>query len=321
MSEYQLGPLPWSDEVLEKAHRNSFTEAFENIKAHPGYDLHERNSALKSVLRLFCRTADSFFLTLERFHAEVHERRLFDRNRRDDLRAFEEKFQEILYLFASAAMTLVDQSRAMSTKIELPGYAERVSSTFANNPRHRFIQELRNDLIHVTLHQPGWHLTTERDRTRTTKFMLYPHQLRRSDEWHQLAREYLLQHPKGVDLGTLIQEYRLEVAEFQEWLRNAVSAVAGEAIDDYLRCYRFLKAVGSRFWWRLLLSQIVIEAGRDPYRYLDRYLTQAEIDEIRDLPHKSKEQVDRIVEFVDEYGACDEELRCLVYKAFGVDTP
>ena len=328
MGEYTLGPLPWTEETLEKAYWKNFTEAYKSIKEHQGYDLHERTLSLKSALRLFNKAADSFFATLEQFNVEVHQRGLLARNRRDDLRNFEEKFQEILYLFASTAMTLVEQSRAISRKVKLPGYTDRVSSTFSDNPRHKFIQELRNDLIHITLHEPRWHLTetfhthrTERDRTRTTQFMLSPSRLRRSDEWHRLGREYLRQHPNGVDLGALIQEYRLEVTDFQGWLQNTVLAVAGDTINEYLRCNRFLKAVGSRCWWRFLLSQIVIQAGRDPYQYLDRYLTKTEVEEIQSLSHKTKEQVDRIVDLVDDYGACDDELRSLVYKAFGVQAP
>jgi hypothetical protein len=55
----------------------------------------------------------------------------------------------------------------------------------------------------------------------------------------------------------------------------------------------------------------------DLYGHLQRYLTPEELQEINTLPHSSKEQVDRIIEMVDEYGACDNELRKLVYKAFG----
>jgi hypothetical protein len=33
---------------------------------------------------------------------------------------------------------------------------------------------------------------------------------------------------------------------------------------------------------------------------------------------RSKEQVDRIIEIVDESGVCDKTLRDAIYKAFGV---
>lgn len=318
MADYELGPLPWNEDVLTKAYFRDFRQAQESIKQHPGYDLNERSFSLKAVLRMFDNAASSFFEALETFHVEAHERRLFDRVRRKDRRNLEEKFQEILYLFASSAMTLVDQSRALSKKVELPGYDERVAATFANNPRHRFIQELRNDLIHIKLHEPSWQFSTERDHTRITRFMLFPNELQRSGEWHKLAKEYLRQHSEGVDLGALISEYRAEIIEMQTWLQTTLSGVAGTTIGDYLRCNNFLLVVGDRCWWRLLLSQVVIQQGRDPYQYLDRYLTVAELDEVQRLPHKTKEQVDRIIDLIDEHGACDDEIRALTYKAFGI---
>ncbi|HEY8037077.1 MAG TPA: hypothetical protein VIF37_15965 [Methylobacter sp.] len=318
INAYKLGTIPWSNETLEKAYWKNFKDTHESIKQHPGYDLHERILSLKAVLRMFNKTSDSFFTALKQFHIEVHERKLFYRSRGNDLREFEEEFQEILYLFAASAMTLVDQSRAISEKIEIPGYEERKLSTFVNNHRHRFIQELRVDLIHVTLHQPNWQLSTEHDHTHITQFMLHADQFRRSKKWHSLAKKYLREHSNGVDLGALIQEYRMQVNAFQEWLQAAIVEAASVTIDDYHRCDRFLKAIESRCWWRALLSQVVIQGGRDPYQYLDQYLTQSEVEEIQGLPYKSKEQVERIVEMVDDYGAYDEELQSLVYKAFGV---
>jgi len=37
------------------------------------------------------------------------------------------------------------------------------------------------------------------------------------------------------------------------------------------------------------------------------------------IPFRSKRQVDRIIELVDEYGACDEDLRKAVYELFGIN--
>jgi hypothetical protein len=218
-------------------------------------------------------------------------------------------------------MTLVDQSRGIKNRVEITGYDERIMSTFSNSPRHRFVQELRNDLIHVALHQPGWRFATEPDLAWTTRLMLRPKQLRRSQEWHSLARQFLQQNPEGVDLGSLIAAYRTEVDQFQNWFQDALIMSAGDLINDYVRCNRFLRAIGARCWWQLLLQQFVIGAGRNPFDHLDRYLTPSELKEINALPSRSKRQVNRIIEFVDEDGVCDEELRSLAYKAFGAEEP
>lgn len=61
MTNYALGPLPWSEDVLTKAYFRDFRLTQESIKEHPGYALNERAFSLKAVLRLFNKAASSFF--------------------------------------------------------------------------------------------------------------------------------------------------------------------------------------------------------------------------------------------------------------------
>ncbi|HET7832693.1 MAG TPA: hypothetical protein VFK88_06990, partial [Gallionella sp.] len=93
--------------------------------------------------------------------------------------------------------------------------------------------------------------------------------------------------------------------------------VIGHMMDDYLRCRKRIKAVSSRSFWNLIFQQVVIAGRRNPYTYLDRYLTEEELNEVNALPYGSGRQIDRIIELVDEYEACDDELRQIIYKAFG----
>jgi hypothetical protein len=316
--QYGLGPLPWSDETLVAAVWRDFQSAKKQVNEHPGQDLYERAESLKSVLRIFNTAAERFFASLERFHAEAHDGNLFRRNRQADLHAFESGFQETLYVYASSAMTLVDQARALSERISVPGYDERVRTIFSEKPRHRFIQELRNDLIHVTLHQPGWQIATNHRHETSSRFMLWPDQLTRTNKYHALARSYVRAHPKGIDMGKLLKSYSADVNAFQSWLHEGMEVVAGEQIADYRRCLKRINAVSSNSWWNIILKQVVLAYKRDPYEYLDQYLTADELAEVNGFPFRSREQVDRIIALVDEYGACNDELRRVVYQAFGV---
>jgi len=47
--------------------------------------------------------------------------------------------------------------------------------------------------------------------------------------------------------------------------------------------------------------------------HLQKYLTLEELKEIDALPHRSKQQIDRI-EIVDEYGTCDDEWKAWSIK-------
>ena len=315
--QYSLGPLPWKDEVIVAAVLRDFRQAQNWIAEHPGREIEERLDSIKAVLGIFTRSAAQFETQLVRFHEEAHGGHLFRRTRRLALDAFETSFRELLYVFASSAMTLVDQTRALSQKITLPGYSDRVDEAFASNLQHRFIQELRVDLIHVTLHRPRWQMTAGRSEDSTSKFMLWPTQLSRADEYNTQAREFLRNHSEGVDLGHLICDYAAKVQNFHVWLAGAVDSAAGDTLRDYHRCTRRIKAVSSKSWWNIIFQQVVIAGKRDPYSYLDQYLTSDELTNINLLPHQSREQVDRIIELVDEYDACDGELREVIYRAFG----
>jgi hypothetical protein len=111
--------------------------------------------------------------------------------------------------------------------------------------------------------------------------------------------------------------YAAEVRDFHDWLHRATEEAAGPLVADYVRCTRRIKSVSARSLWNIILQQVVIAGKRDPYQYLDQYLTQVELDEVNSLPHRSKEQVDLIIRMVDEYDSCDDELRRIIYLAFG----
>ena len=313
---FNLGPLPWSDDTLIAAVWKDFQEARRFVDEHPGRSFADRAVSLQSVRRIFEGAAHTFQEELVRFHAEAHGGHLFRRNRRADLERYEHRFQELLYVFASSAMTLVDQARALSQKASLPEYEERVKTAFELNPRHRFIQELRVDLIHVTLHRPSWQLTSGRNEESTSKFVVRPSQLGRSKKYTAPAKQFVLDHPEGIDLGDLISIYSKDVVAFQDWLQEATNEAVGPQIRDYRRCVNRINAVSSRSFWDIILQQVVLAGKRDPYQYLDQHLTPEELAEVNSLPHRSKEQIDRIVRIVDEFGACDAELQEIIYRAF-----
>ena len=67
-----------------------------------------------------------------------------------------------------------------------------------------------------------------------------------------------------------------------------------------------------------MIKQAFLPKNIDPYMYFDKFLTSSEIEEVLSYPFRSKKQVDRIIEIVDEYDTCNEELRKSVYQLFGV---
>ncbi|MCW5641530.1 MAG: hypothetical protein KIT63_05485 [Rhodoferax sp.] len=312
------GPPPWPREKIEHVALWNRQHALDKLHEHPARKVKERQESIKSMLRLLNKTAETFTANINTYHDDAHNHGLYTRPRDGNRRILVDEIREGLYIFTCCAITLADQTRPLSELVQVPGYEEKKDEAFATNPRHRFLQELRNDVVHVKLHDLGWELFVGRNNVRQTTCKLLPDRLTRSHKYNPEAKKFLADNPNGIDLGVLVTEYREQVNQFHCWMEAAMPNETRQQIQDHDQIDRAITRVATRKWWELVLSQMVINANRDPYAYLDRYLTPDEHRTVLQLPHKSSAQVDKIIELVDEDGACNVELRSLAYKAFGV---
>jgi hypothetical protein len=103
---------------------------------------------------------------------------------------------------------------------------------------------------------------------------------------------------------------------FYKWYRSAIDIAGDGVLKEYRQYRRIIKGIGWRASYQILLK-IARSAKIDPFTHLDEYFFPQEIEYVlstQDL----KQQVDRIIEVLDEYNACDDSLRSEVYKLFGV---
>lgn len=80
------------------------------------------------------------------------------------------------------------------------------------------------------------------------------------------------------------------------------------------------RQVQARAVWWLILTQVV-KSETDPYAHLGSLLSAEEHADVLALPYRSREQVDQIIRVVDENVACNDELRALAYRLFGIGSP
>ena len=312
------GEPPWSRELVQHVTTWNRQYVEERLAALPGRELCAKFKSVRSVLDMFDRAASRILVGIENFHYEVHSRNLYWRSRESDRKHLEALLQEQLYMFTSCAMTLVDHTRDLERVVAFAGYETKKDQHFANNPEHRFIQELRVDVVHISFHKPGWKLVGGGEDLKETKFFLWKSQLLRSPKYHPLAKNYLDGCGDGINVGNLVTTYRRNVASFHLWLNQATPENILRQIVEFEEMSKAYRSISSRIWWNVILAQVIIAGKRDPYAYLQQYLTKRELDEISALPHRSKTQIDRIIECVDDTGACDDALRRLVYQAFDV---
>jgi hypothetical protein len=217
-----------------------------------------------------------------------------------------------------AAMALVDHTRIASDRFLVEHYQERINESFAENPLHKFIQDLRNFTTHVRIAKSNW--VTKWDKEGRSVFFLFSiEDLNKWDRWNALSRKYIDSNHEGINVEQLFNDYSTKVKSFHDWFRSQAWEMNSDDLEEYLTCKRMYNAVNTQSMWNRLLTQLFPQKKIDPYMYLDRYLSNDEIEEILSLPFRSRLQVDRIIQHVDEYGCCDEELRSATYRLFGVN--
>jgi hypothetical protein len=135
--------------------------------------------------------------------------------------------------------------------------------------------------------------------------------------WNTSARRYLGALPEEIDVRVVAPTYLPRVRAFYSWLLAVADTAPLPAVADHRRCWNAHRQRDVRMAWRFLLNEL-LKRDIDPYAYLERYLTPAEMEQAMRLPMRSPEQVDFMIATIDEHSACDDDLRVLVYRFFGV---
>ncbi|QOJ34716.1 MAG: hypothetical protein HRU82_07070 [Nitrospira sp.] len=320
IKSYRLGPLPWSNELIRREYFKSFTSVREAINEHPGYAVHKWISSLEKSFGIFKTSVQDLFNSIEKFKQEADAGELFGRPERKKFDELVLKVEKELYTAASAAKALIDLSQIIREECNIAAqYGNKLAETFQAN-EHIFIVNLRDYTNHGKVAPVNWNRKWARDQPVRTEFRLDAAKLLESKRWTSPAREYIKAHPNGIDIRSLFEDYAMRTAKFQEWFRDTIAKNREEDLREYRRYITFVNAIDSHCFWREMMRQ-VLSRGLDPYLYLDDHLTPAELQEVLQLPKHSAKQVDRIIEILDEYAACDNDLRNSAYEAFGVSKP
>lgn len=319
MQHYILGPLPWGEDVLRQAYCRNFIDARKAIQEHPGFFAHKELCAIKLSLEIFLDSVSDLFFSIDFFCTDARAMEFWTRPSRSRFEKLVLSIQRGVFSAATSAMSLVDHSRRVSKKTSIKGYKERIKELFWDNEEHRFVQDLRIYISHVKMVETHWQKDISA-KGNFTSFLLRRDDLLEWGKWHSLAKSFINKHPEGVDIEVLFKNYQDCVIGFHHWFHTELARVSDPALSEYQHYERLLNRVDAKASWKIILNQIV--RGRlDPFNYLYRYLTKEELDEVLSMPMRTKAQIDQIIKIVDEYEACDTELRNLIYEAFGLDIP
>lgn len=322
MVKYTLGPLPWSENILRQAYFGSVADTQRAIQEHPGFSAHNDLCALRLSLDIFLDSVSDLFQSIDTFRIDAQSPGFWTRPARTRFESRELAVRRGVFAAATSAKALVDHSCIVRDEVQKrvaimeKEYERQRKESFDDN-EHKFIQKLRDYVSHFRMIEADWQMSYSASGKRT-QFLLRREVLLQGNKWGPQARTFIDDHPNGIDIEKLFNNYRTRVLRFHKWFHNQIAQISEPELSEYREYERMLKRFSSRAMWNLILEQVVIRR-LDPFTYLDRYLTKAELDEALALPRQSRVQIDRIIEILDEYGACDEKLREKVYRAFGAD--
>ena len=140
----------------------------------------------------------------------------------------------------SAAMTLVDQSRALYNKLykpdgKVPEYESEIRHRFAENAIHQFVQGLRNMTVHHRLPVVGY---TERRQigigSSSVDFQVYFQKgdLLQNNRWNAHAESFLNHAPEKIDIAGVMRDYHSLVVEFHRWFSDSQRDAHKEQLEQ-----------------------------------------------------------------------------------------
>lgn len=312
----------WDEADLKKLYLKDFTKAWNAIREHPGFVFHRALSELNLTLEIFLESVHDLLNLIQKFRVESQNPVFWLGPGEAGLRQLEKVIRKELFTASASALAVVNAYRHIvddeqGKGMKIPGYEEKKDQMFANDEMHNFIKKFRDFIVHNYIVQPE-HEVVFSLNGRSVDFVLQQEMLFRWPEWNKLSRDFIERYPNGINVESLFLSYTQKVKEFLNWFHSEVNRIYGIEISDYRRCEGLLKRYNSQTWWRIILNR-AINLKRNPYEYLDRYFTQDQLNEIESFPHKSKRQVDRMIEILDDYEACDDEIRSLVYDLFEIN--
>lgn len=307
---------PWTKEQIEVSSFQDLERTRQTLESLPGGKISSELEAVRLSLNVFIDATYDLLASINEFKGKSERPDFWDRTRRAELERLELRIQRGIFSASTAAMALVDHSRIFSNNYPVDLYQEKVEDYFVKDNLHKFVQSFRNFMAHVRITKSNWEVKYDK-QGRSVFFFLRAEDLNKWDGWDSMARSYIASNPEGINVEQLYDDYSRKIKLFHDWFRSQVWQKYSEELREYFDCKRIYNAVNARSTWNLLIKE-ALKKKIDPYKYLDRYLSNNEIEEILSLPFRSKRQVDQIIELVDEFGACDGELRSAVYELFGV---
>lgn len=311
------GPIPVPDAVLDDILALFITDSLEVLNFHAGYALEEKLRSIKTTLQLFNTANQDLLKQLDAFDSFSRTPEFHYRAHRDRHREIESRIRKEIFVYSALAHSLQDHCRRLLSDWAPDQARQQISACFGDDGLHDFICGLRTALHHRSMIEADW-LIQDAGPNATSHYVFEKRQLQAMDDlWNQNACRYLEAADSRIDVRELINAYTIRVRRYYEWLVAACEENQPSSVIDYRRCLNRKFGQDARATWRFMLAQYS-KRSINPYDFLERYLTPPEYQQAMSYPMRSPEQVDYIIQRLDQWDACDGDMRAQIWGFFGV---
>lgn len=157
--------------------------------------------------------------------------KLFGGEQREASTQVHMEVMRLFHNFLAAAKSLVDHTRVFvderySGSPLSDAYKDKVKNDLSENPLIRFIQDLRNYMMHKGLPSGSMSLSVKRQADDSFAAQSTV-SIRRDDistwsGWTKPSRTYLISAPEHIKISDLSRDYAERIENFSEWLDGAV---------------------------------------------------------------------------------------------------
>ncbi len=314
-----LNKHPWDSGNLRKVYFRDFQNTHSVINELPGGIIYSEMKSLRLSLNIFLDAVEDLISSINKFKYDSAHADFWTITNKPFTDKIEVTIQRGIISSSMCAMALVDHSREFNKKYPVTGYEEQIKKTFQENEVHKFVHGLRRFLSHIKFTKANWNIFHSEGNTRNVVFILSKDDLMQFNDWSSLAKSYIQSQENGVNVENLFNEYSNQVKKFHNWLRVALFNEYGEKITQHLNYLKIIEGFGLESNWNILLQQVLPQRNIDPYQYLDKYLTDEQLENIYSFPFRSQQQVDRIIQLIDTHQICTDSMRNKVYDAFNTN--
>ena len=244
-SQYTLGVLPWSKEILEKAYFKDFQITRRAIKEHPGFLAHFSLQSLALSYDIFNNSIEDLFQSIKLFETESSSENFWFRSEERRFNKLELFIRRGIFSSTASAMAFVDNCRRVSKDFKPENYEKIKKHNFEENEEHKFIQGLRNYVSHFRMIEADWHISWN-DKERQLKFLLLHEKLSAWNNWTSLAKKFINRHVDGISVVALFDNYRKNLSSFNDWYRKAIEESASAELLEYRKYERILNIIDTQ---------------------------------------------------------------------------